>query len=238
MKKALLTVALLLTACAGFSQVVSLNKPTRIGLFGGAGLATHYNYDVGVSGGLDMQFWIHNRTYLGALLFLQGQSLYFDNEAYGAKHGTGVAGATYRHESKYFMVCPKYSHLMVNKYGFFNWLNLYAGVGFKMSGYDSVRKWDHGYDALHPSYFDSTIDASANLKSMVIRAGIAFAQDIQIGRTWWFTFREDFGFVAGGVTTTGHIDAGSPSRNQYIPNKISPAYISLQLGITRIKGKK
>jgi hypothetical protein len=225
-------------AFTGFSQITYLYKPVRLSLFGGAGLATSNNYDLGVSGGLDFHAWIHNSTYLGAFMFLQGHSFFLDNEANSAKHGLGYAGMTYRHESKYLMFCPKIARLLAHKPNFFPWLYLYGGAGFKMSGYDSVQVWDRGQSSTYPGYFDSTLDASKNVKAMILRVGFGFAQDIAIGKNWWFTFKEDFGFVPGGITTTGHIGSGSPARTPYTPNKMTPAYISLQLGITYIKGKK
>lgn len=236
MKKAILTVAILLTACTGFSQISYFTKPKRIGLFGGAGLATSNNYDVGISGGLDAHFWIQNSTFLGALLFLQGHSLYYDHEANGAEHGTGYAGAIFRHESKYIFLCPKVSKLLCVKTNFMPWVYVYGGVGFKMSGYDSLRKWDRGFDNTHPSFYDSTIDASKNLNSMVLRVGVGFAQDIYMGHNFWFTLKEDFGFLPTALTSTGSVDGGV-SRTQYMANKINPGYISFQLGITYIKGK-
>ncbi len=74
---------------------------TFIGIYGGTGLAFQYNYNMGISGGLDFLKGIGNRTALGATLFYQGYSFLYDNEAYGAKNGTGNAGVTLLNQSSY-----------------------------------------------------------------------------------------------------------------------------------------
>ncbi|MES2701104.1 MAG: hypothetical protein V4649_00605 [Bacteroidota bacterium] len=243
MKKALLVFLVCLSATAGKSQVTYgyksyLVKPTRISLFGGAGLATSNNYDVGVSAGLDFQKWIQDGTYLGFVLFLQGYSLLYDNEANSTKHGVGTSGFILRHDSKYVFFSPKIQRDLWTKPNFFTAVYVTGGAGFKMSGYDSVRKWDHGFGPTYPGYYDSTIDASKNLNSMLLRVGFGFTQDIYVGRHLFFTLREDFGFLYGGLTQTGEADNNNPSKMRYSPNRINPGYISLQLGLTYIKGKK
>lgn len=240
MKKAILTITLLLGMYAGFSQtgyVDHLSAPKRISLFGGAGLATSNNYDVGTSAGLDFHMYLRGSFYWGAMLFMQGHSLYYDHEANQAMHGTGYAGAIYRHESKYVFFCPKISKILWSRTNFIPWVYLYGGAGFKMSGYDSLRKWDNGLSSTDPRTFDSTIDASKNLNSMALRVGLGFAQDIYMGRNFWFTFKEDFGFMPTALTSTGGVNGGV-TRTEFMPNKINPGYISLQLGITYIKAKQ
>jgi hypothetical protein len=240
MKKGLLAILLLLAASTGYSQNVEyMVKPTRIGLYGGMGFATSNNYDYGASAGLDFQKCVRgSMLFIGAQVFLQGYSLYWDNEAYGNTGHTGYAGMQFRHASKYVFVAPTFQKMLWVRSNFIPWVYVNIGAGFKMSGYDSVRTWDHSNLSSYPVNFDSTIDDSKNLKSMVLRIGVGLAQDINMGGNWWFTFKEDFGFVPSGTTTTGTNDAGSPAHTQYSPGKLSPVYASLQLGITYIKSKK
>jgi len=209
---------------------------TRIGLYGGGGLATSNNYDVGISGGLDFETSVLNQTILGATVFLQGYSLFYDNEANSAKHGQGIEGLTLRHSSKYVFFCPQLKYHLFHKLNFISWVNVNAGVGMKMSGFDSLHKWNHRFDSTSVGHYDSSIDASKNLTSMVARVGVGLVQDIYLGRgNWWFSFKEDFGFLLTGLTKTGDINTNNPARTQYSPEKLNPGYVSLQIGITYIK---
>lgn len=211
---------------------------SRTGVFGGVGLATSHNYDMGISGGLEFDKSVFSRTAIGATLFLQGFSLYYDNEINSMKHGQGYTGVTLRHDSKYIFFAPQVKYQLGYRRNICYWISVNAGIGMKMSGYDSLRKWDHSYDSASVLRYDSTIDASKNLKSMVYRVGVTLAQDLYLGGgDWWFTFREDFGFLTSPLTGTGEAGIQSPSRTLYSPQNVSPAYISFQIGISYLKTK-
>jgi hypothetical protein len=238
-------IILLVILCCLFFQGMAQNEyypkyylRSRIGLFGGAGLATAHNYDVGISAGLDYDKSVSNRTMFGVTVFMQGFSLYYDNEANSAKHGLGYSGFTLRHDSKYVFFAPQIKYMLATKVNFVTWISVNAGVGMKMSGYDSVRKWNHSFDSTNTAHYDSTLDASKNLNSMVFRFGVAFTQDLYLGRgDWWFTFKEDFGMLGGSLTKTGDINTQNPGRNPYSPQRVSPGYVSLQIGISYLKTK-
>jgi hypothetical protein len=115
---------------------------TIIGIYGGAGLSTSYNYNCGVSGGFNFLKEIGARTYLGATLFYQGYNFLYDNEEYGAKRGNGNAGVTVLNQSGYIFLAPKVSHKL-DKDGFWE-VYVDGGAGFKMSGTETMRKWDLG----------------------------------------------------------------------------------------------
>ncbi len=61
MKRIILIAFLFCLATQGYAQT-----NTFIGIYGGAGLASSYNYNAGISGGLDFLKGIGERTSLGA----------------------------------------------------------------------------------------------------------------------------------------------------------------------------
>jgi hypothetical protein len=254
MKRILLIAFLCFTALQGFSQknifpgdIDYIYKPTIIGLYGGIGLATKNNHDVAPSLGLNFEMSSRTRSRIGAQLFYQQYSLYSDNELNSAKDKQGAEGEIFRHLSSYIFIAPKYSYMVVNKLNFITDISLNAGVGFKMTGFDTVQKWNHGYytNGYYTNYssgigqYDSVIDASKNINSLLIRVGLTVTQYIHLGGgNWWFNLKEDFGFLANSLTKTGDVNVESPSRTVYSPTNIKPAYISLQIGISYIKSKK
>jgi hypothetical protein len=225
MKRILLVVLLSFLAIPGFSQ---FHANTFIGLYGGAGCASKNNYNVAPSLGIAFLRGISTRYLIGADLFYQTYSLYYDNEQNSAKHGSGNAGVILRHLSSYAFFTPKFEYAI----GFNGHLHVYTtvGVGFKMSGYDTLQKWDHSYTSSGLGNYDSTLDMTKNLNSMLFRIGVGFKQYLKLGDHWRFVITEDFGFLPSGLTKTG--DPDQPARTQYSPNKLNPAYISLQIGIS------
>jgi len=254
MKRILLIAFLCIIAVDGFSQKITfpgdidyVYMPTFIGLYGGAGLATSNNYDVAPSLGLIFEKSSRTKSRVGAQLFYQQFSLYADNELNSAKHKQGEAGETFRHLSSFVFIAPNYSYMIANKLNFVSDITINAGVGFKVSGFDTVKKWDHGYyvNGYYTSYtsgigqYDSVIDGSKNINSLLIRIGLTVTQYMHVGGgDWWFTLKEDFGFLANTLTKTGDVNVESPARTPYTPTNLKPGYISLQIGITHIKSKK
>jgi len=202
-----------------------------IGLYGGGGLVTSNNYNVSISAGLDFFKAINEHTAIGANLFYQGYNIYYDNEAYGVKGGTGNAGVTLLDQCGYVFITPKLvrdvDHRGILKF------NLSAGAGFKMSGTETMRKWDFSNGGGAGSY-DSLINSSKNLNSMLIRVGFGFTEFLSMRGHWSFTVSEDFGFIGSSVTKTSDVTDGS--RTQYSPNKLNPGCISLQIGIMHHNG--
>ncbi len=250
MKRILLVVFLCFIALQGYSQIgiEYQSYPTLFGLFGGAGCATSNNYDVAPSGGFYFEKSLQGSRYnIGAVLLYQQYSLFYDNEANSAKHELGYAGETMRYKSSYVFIDPQFSYLLKNKINFNTWVNVNAGVGFKVSGFDSVHKWDRGYytNGFYTTtntgigQYDSVLDGSKNMRSMLIRFGVGLTENIHLGNRghFWFSFKEDFGFIAKGLTQTGTAAAGSPAPGPYTIQKLNPGYISLQVGISYIKGR-
>ena len=232
MKRILLIAYLSILAVPGFSQQEEGHN-TLFGLYGGAGWLTKYNYDVAPSIGFEFLKEIHRRTYFGFDLFYQGYSMYYDNEANDATHGTGVAGMILRHTSSYVFIAPKFEYAL----GANDVVHAYValGIGFKISGFDSLRKWDHSYNEPGVTYYDSTLDLSKNINSMILRVSFGFKEYLPLGAHWRFTFTEDFGFLPNSLTKTS--DANDPARTQYGPAKMNPGCISLQIGITHSKNR-
>lgn len=221
MKRIIPAVLLSVLAVSGYAQ------NTILGLFGGVGTSVNYNYDVGLAGGFTFLKPIAGRTGLGADLFYQSYGIKYDKEAYAIKNGTSNAGVTILNKSSYIFLTPKINQ----SFGYLNTLEAYltVGAGFKMGGKETMRKWDKSHGTVAADY-DSTIDTSPNINSMVMRFGFGLTEYIYLGNKWWFTVTEDFGFIPSSITKTS--DPHDPSRTDYSPaGKLNPYYISLFIGI-------
>ncbi len=222
MKRIILIAFISFFAIKGTAQTA-----TFIGLYGGGGLALSNNYDVGISGGLDFMKGVKNRLSIGARLFYQGIGLVYDNEAYGAKKGIGNAGALLYNKSSYVFFTPKFDigiRRLENVHFYAT-----AGLGFNMGATESIRKWDNSYGAAYGNY-DSTLNTSTNITSMVMRLGVGLTEYVYTGRHWRLTFSEDFGFIPQNISSTASYD--NPSRTQYYPKSLNAQYFSLHIGLT------
>lgn len=240
MKRILLVAFLSFLCVQGFSQAI-------IGVYGGAGCATSNNYDVAPSGGLEMLLGHNKHMRIGADVFYQAYSLYADNEANSSQHGTGTAGTIDRFTGAYVFVSPKFSYgLGQMKDDKLQKVRLYfdVGIGYNMGGFDSLRKWDHGYYAngYYTTYtagvgqYDSSLDKSSNINKMIFRVGVGATEYLAIGGRWYLTFTEDFGFLTNNLTTTGTVT--DASRTPFSRNGLRPGYVSLQIGLSHFGKKK
>jgi hypothetical protein len=228
MNRLILGALLCLPAFSGRAQNTFLN------LYGGIGSSINYNYDAGTSAGFSFIKFGYSRVGFGAQLFYQGYSFRYDKEANSMHNGTGNAGVMIRDKASYIFLAPKVSTFLTKRYLMEGYLNF--GAGFKMSGTETMRKWDRSYPNSIGNY-DSTINSSSNLNSMLFRFGVGLNEYAHLGggrSTWWFSFTEDVGFVTSSITKTS--DFNDPSRTQYSPNqKLNPAYFSFQIGIMKSK---
>ena len=225
MKRLILLAFLSFLAMRGIAQTNSF-----FGIYGGGGIATANNYDVGTCGGFEFLKGLFDRSALGATVFYQGYAMLYDHEAYSAKNGTGIAGVSILNRSSYIFFAPKFTH-DVGKKGFLKYY-FDAGVGYNMSGKETMRKWDNTHGAALGNY-DSTIDTSPNINKLIFRVGVGFTEFLSLHGHWWFTVTEDFGFLPKSVSTSSDVD--NPERTQYTPHNMNPAYVSLQIGITHTK---
>lgn len=233
MKRIILIAFLSFLAFSGYAQ--NAQKNMIWGLYGGAGASTVYNYDVGVNGGFDFIKDIGYKTWLGATLFYQGYAFLYDREDHYVNNGGGNAGVTILNKSSYIFIAPEIAHDFGKKGFLKGYIN--AGVGFKMSGTETMRKWDYSYgNSFVPASanYDSLINTSNNINSMVLRMGVGLVEYLHLNNHWWFTIREDCGFLGSTLSKTSNAD--DPSRTQYSPNgKLNPNYFSLQIGISHTK---
>ena len=200
------------------------------GIFGGAGLATKHNFDVALSGGLDLNKGIGFRTGLGATIFYQQIGVVYDNEAHAERDFSGNAGMTILNKSSYIFVCPKFYHSLGREETIKFYVN--AGLGFGMGGTESTHKWDQSHGN-GPGNYDSVLNTTPNIKSMVLRVGFGFTEYLHLSGHWWFTVTEDFGFIPSGISTSA--DVTNPSRTYYSPHSMAPGIISIQIGLAHSK---
>ncbi|GAA4464322.1 hypothetical protein GCM10023093_14440 [Nemorincola caseinilytica] len=229
MKPILLALLLSFSAVTGYSQ-----KNSIIGVFAGGGIATTSNYDVALSGGIDYAKGLNVWSFLGMEVAYQQFSLLYDNEANGAKRATGFAGEILRHNSAYLFLSPKFRYCAGRYRNTHIYVN--AGIGMNMGGYDSLRRWSSISTPNGIVRSDTTLDQSANIKSMVLRVGMGITQYLYMGNNWRFTFTGDFGFLPGSLTETGNPSV-DVSRTPYSPSKLNPTYISLRIGISRTRNR-
>jgi hypothetical protein len=225
MKRFILLAFVSLFAMQGFAQ-----KGSLFSFYGGAGLALTNNYDAGISGGIEYLKGIFDRTAFGATIFYQGYNTYEDNEQYAAKNGVGNAGVTILNKSSYIFFAPKIIH-DIGRSGLIKYY-FDAGVGYSMSGTETMRKWDRSVGGAYGIY-DSTIDTSPNITKLVMRIGFGLTEYMKLGGKWWFTFTEDFGFVPQNISST--VSTTDPERTIYTPHTMKPGYISLQIGFSHSK---
>ncbi len=227
MKSRLLALILLsLSTIKGYSQ-----KNTIIGLFAGGGCATTNNYDVALSGGLDYSKGLNVRSFWGVQVFYQQFSLLYDKEINANRHAQGSEGEIIMHKTAYAFITPKFMFCLGDRH--INYFQVSAGLGMNMGGYDSLRRF---YTTSTPNgyvRYDTTLDKSKNINSMVLRIGVAATQYLYMGRHWRFTLSEDVGFLPGSLTkTSGYTDV---SRWPYSVGKLNPTYLSLRIGISHTK---
>ena len=225
MKRILFLILFTMIAFRGVSQTNSI-----FGFYAGGGLATAHNFDVALSGGLEFQKALFNRTWLGISAFYQGYGVLYDKEANNATDGAGAAGMAILNRSAFVFLAPKLSHDLGRK-GFLK-ANVNVGFGFNMGGTETMSKWDHSYSSPGGN-FDSLITTTKNINKMAIRLGLGLTEYVSMGRHWWFTITEDMGFLTSSLSKSSDVD--NPSRTIYSPNKLAPTYISLQIGVSHTK---
>lgn len=235
MKRFILPVLLSLLTVKGYSQDGGRAYiKSIISLYGGGGLATQYNYDVALSGGFGYEKSTGSGFFVGGQVFLQSYSLYFDNEANSATKGQGYTGVTLGHNSKYVFVAPQIRTMLGSNPGIIYWMYVNGGIGFNAGGTETAHIWDHSYVSYPGNIgnYDTVLNLSSNINKTVYRIGLGFAQDLQIGRRTFFTFKEDFGYLVSGLTLSGDITDKTTLRTPYSPQKLNPVYISLQIGLS------
>jgi len=170
------------------------------------------------------------RTFLGVDIFYQGYAVSYDNEAGSAKFGQGQAGVNIFNKSAYVFFSPKLS-IGIRKEQNIKFYTT-AGIGYNMSGTETMRKWDNRYGTL-PGNYDSTIVTTANINKMLVRVGFGLEEYLSVGNRWFLCFREDFGFISNSLSTTS--DSDNPSRTPYSPHSLNPGYVSIQIGFSHTK---
>ncbi len=217
MKRISLIIFLTLISLNGFSN-------SFFNIWGGAGLATRYNYDMGFSGGFTYIKAATWRLGLGASVFYQQYNLYYDRE------NSQLIGSSIRHNSSYAFVSPVLD-LHLGRRGNTHFY-VTAGAGFNMGAADSLHKWAKG------GYvnYDSTIGKAENINKMVFRFGMGLVEYFSINRRYFISVNEDFGYLSDVLSKTNNPTDAMLNRN--VNQLYTPTYISVRLGIIRGYQKK
>jgi len=226
MKPILLALILLSSVFKGYSQ-----KNNIVGVFAGGGIASSSNYNVALSGGLDIAKGLNRRSFIGVEILYQQYSLLYDNEINSFRHATGSEGEIIMHKTAYAFVSPKFRFCLGRRQN--NHFYFSAGIGMNMGGYDSLRRFSTLSTPNGLKRYDTTLDMSKNINSMVLRIGVGCTQYLMMGNHWRFTFTEDFGFLPGSLTKTSNFE--DVTRTQYSVGKLNPTYASIRIGIAHTK---
>ncbi len=211
MKRILLITVFILSAVQAFSN-------SFIYLWGGEGISTHNNYNLGMSAGLTYDHALFYRMAFGASVFMQNYNLYYNKEE------GGINGVTDRHKSNYAFLSPEFNfHL--GKTGRVH-VYLTGGVGFNIGCTDTLHKWA-APTALSPGY-DSVIDKSANINKMVSRFAFGATEHFYISKHIGMSFTEDFAYLPSLLSTT--TEPTDRVFNNNVRQIFRPAYISLRIG--------
>lgn len=210
MKRIFITLLLIVGSMPVFAN-------TFVQLWGGAGVAGRYNYDLGLSSGVNFYTAAGFRMGVGFSAFTQQYNIYYSKELQANR------GGSIRYQSTYAFFSPMIDyHLRGHGYThiYFN-----AGAGFKMSATDSLHKWSKV-----GAIYDSTLSDPANINSMVIRIGMGMSHFFPFKhKKMYLTIGEDVGFLANKISET------TDKTNRLLDGNTSriykPMYISVRLGL-------
>ncbi|NCX95365.1 MAG: hypothetical protein EBX41_02945 [Chitinophagia bacterium] len=187
----------------------------------GFGLTGKYNYDISQSYGTTYYRGIAYGVGVGTDVFVQNYNLYY-NKDQGKQYGASV-----RHSSSYSFASPMTIVHLTHTGKTQVYVN--AGMGYKIDGYDSVRKWNK-VSYRSEGIYDSTIDASQNISSTVYRIGMGATTYFSISRFLRISITEDLGFLTTPLSKTR--EAESPTFNNAAAKFFKPTYFTIRVGIT------
>jgi len=220
MKRILLIACILCGGFSGFSQVSLI-----VGVNGGAGLATHYNYDMGLSYGANVCKTVSSRLGIGAEVMMQQYNLYYNKEE------ISLIGGTIRHKSNYLFISPMFEGHLGHKEGTTHFY-ITGGVGLNMGAEDTLHKYAK---ATYPvgAVYDSVIGNAKNINSMVFKIGFGFREYMNLGRRLCLTFTEDFAFLPGKLAET--TDPTNDMLRNHVSPFYKPTYITFRIGLAYLK---
>ena len=213
MKRLLLLTFLCFCTIQGFSNGM-------FGIYGGAGLSTRYNYDLGLNYGIMGYRAISYRAGLGASIFSQTYNMYYDKES------NQTVGTSIRNKSTYGFFSPLLIFDMRRYDGRYKFY-VTGGVGYNIGGYDTLHKWNNS--GIIGSSYDSVIDGSKNINKLVYRIGFGLMQFSSMGKHLTFCFNEDIGFLPALLSST--TNAADDRLKNNVSRFYKPTYITLRLGI-------
>lgn len=210
MKKLLLMILLFFVVKPAMSQSFT-------GIYGGAGVATSNNYDLGINAGAYYYKSVMWRMAVGAQVFMQQYNIYYDKER------NQQVGATIRNNSNYVFIAPMLAYHVRGNGNTHFYIN--AGVGFNMGAKDSLHKWSYTGIA----GYDSTVGSADNVNKMLVRFGVGLITYFHVKKHLNIFISEDVGFLGSKLSET--TDVTDIRLNNNVNQIYRPLYISLRLGI-------
>lgn len=189
-------------------------------LWYGVGHTGRYNYDLAPSYGLTYLKAVAKGLIIGGSGFTQSFNLYYDQQ------NGNIKGSSIRYMSSYAFICPTIQ-VHLNKSGSFHgYIN--GGVGMKMSGTDSLRKWEQPTFVGAPSY-DSSLDMSTKMNGMVYRVGVGVLRIFHIRKHLVLTMGADAGFLMNKLSETTNPNDALLRAN--VDKFYKPTYFSFRIGL-------
>jgi hypothetical protein len=212
----------LMLVCAVATQS---SARTFFDLWYGEGYATHNNYDLATSYGLNFYKAVSYGVGFGFTTFVQQVNLNYNTESDNA------SGGSIRVNSKYYVFAPMVVAQLGHSGHFSGYLN--GGVGVLSDGWADVHTWSNTPWPAGSSY-NYDIQSKSYLSSLVFRFGLGFIQYAHMFGSFHLFVNEDFGIFPASLQNTGYTDNNIVNFKQPLNSFFSPTYVSLRLGIAHI----
>jgi hypothetical protein len=219
---------LLLISLVLFSYFIS-NANSFYFAWNGFGMASRYNYDLGMSYGAYYYRGVAKGLGLGTLEFYQNINTYYSRET------RSTVGSSLRTDLTYRFFSP----MIVLQTGYTGQSQIYftGGVGELQSGGEATfSKWSRVPWSASGEVYDNTIDLTEKLNKYVFRLGFGLTQFTKLGGNFHMFVNEDVGFLIQPLADMSGREFADVKTN--VAQYFQPTYISIRIGIGLITHSK
>ncbi len=222
MKRLLLTSLVVLCSLQGFTNSFYF-------AWNGFGLASRYNYDMGMAYGAYYYRGITKGLGLGTLEFYQNVNMYYSRETRSTMGSSLRTDITYRFFSPMIVVQASRSGQ--------SQVYVTGGIGELQSGGEATfNKWSKVPWNTTGEVYDSTIDFTPTLNKYVFRLGLGLTQFVKLGGIFHMFVNEDVGFIIQPLADLSGRQYAAVKTN--VAQYFQPTYISLRIGFGIITKSK